>query len=234
MERDAVGVPGCLPIDLAERLISQARDVATIKVVLATARLATLHGSSAIPIAALLSDSALRRGIRPGGTDRSPEQEIQRAIEVAVARGFLVRLRSSAPSGGTSEWVALATLSTIATARRDPAALLPIRLDIQQRIDVERPNVFALYEQNIGPLTPLIAEQLAEAIERYPAAWVEAAIVEAVHYGRRNWRYVQRILERWATEGRDHETYPRDQRARQLDPDKYLRGKYAPLFSETD
>jgi DnaD/phage-associated family protein len=182
----------------------------------------------------LLTDQALREGLRPGGTDREPRSEIAQAIDIAVARGFLIRLRGARPGSPDLEWVALATPETIALARHQPQRLVPRDAESPSTIVLERPNVFTLYEQNIGPLTPLIAEQLAEALERYPPGWVEAAIVEAVHYGRRNWRYIQRILERWATEGRSDETHSRDQRARRLDPDKYLRGKYAPLFWNTE
>ncbi len=224
----------CLPSDLAEKLVSQAQDLPMVKVVLTVARLASRQGAPAVPVAALYADSALRHGLRPRGTDREPEQEITHAINVAVARGFLLRLRSSTPAGSMTEWLALATPDTLTLAQRDPGGLFPASQRQLQQVTVERPNIFALYEQNIGPLTPLITEQLAEAVERFPVGWVEAAIVEAVHYGRRNWRYIQRILERWATEGRDHEAHPRDQRARRLDPDKYLRGKYAPLFSNPE
>ncbi|MCX2726200.1 DnaD domain protein [Thermomicrobium sp. 4228-Ro] len=226
--------PYCLPLDLAERLVREAGDIATLKVVLAVARLAIRQGQPAVPIAAVYSDQALRQGLRPGGTDREPRNEIAHAIDIAVARGFLIRLRGTTLSGQDLEWVALANPETIALAHHQPHQLVPRGTEPPPSIVIERPNVFSLYEQNIGPLTPLIAEQLAEALERYPPAWVEAAIVEAVHYGRRNWRYIQRILERWATEGRSDETHSRDQRARRLDPDKYLRGKYAPLFWSTE
>lgn len=224
-----------LPSDLIKRLIAHEHDPSTIKVVLTVARLATEHAAPAIPVSILLSDPVLRKGLQPRGTDRDPEADIIRAIDVAVARGFLVRLRVTEPSiSAETSWVALATPEALATAHRDPARLLPKSQTIRYPVTLERPNAFALYEQNIGPLTPLIAEQIAEALERYPEEWVESAIVEAVHYGRRNWRYIQRILEIWATKGRGHETNSRDQRARQLDPEKYLRGKYAPLFSNPE
>ena len=42
-------------------------------------------------------------------------------------------------------------------------------------VEVDRPNIFALYEQNIGLLTPLIAEDLKDAINHYPEEWIEAA-----------------------------------------------------------
>ena len=71
------------------------------------------------------------------------------------------------------------------------------------RLQAQRPNIFVLYEQNIGPLTPLLAEELMEAEDTYPAAWIEDAFREAVELNKRSWRYIQRILERWAAEGKD-------------------------------
>ena len=66
----------------------------------------------------------------------------------------------------------------------------------------ERPNIFRLYEQNVGPLTPLIADHLVRALETWPADWIEDAVAEAVAYNKRSWRYIQRILEGWQSEGR--------------------------------
>ena len=66
----------------------------------------------------------------------------------------------------------------------------------------EHRNIYALYEENIGVLSPLIAEELKEAEERYPYPWIVEAFQEAVRLNRRRWRYIQRILENWTTEGR--------------------------------
>jgi DNA replication protein len=70
------------------------------------------------------------------------------------------------------------------------------------QVQVERPNIFVLYEQNIGLLSPLIADELKEAADQYPAEWIEAAFREAVQYNKRNWSYIRAILRRWETEGR--------------------------------
>ena len=67
---------------------------------------------------------------------------------------------------------------------------------------VERPNVFVLYEQNIGPLTPLIADELRDAEQTYPLGWIEEAVQKAVENNVRKWRYVLAILERWRQEGK--------------------------------
>jgi DnaD/phage-associated family protein len=84
-----------------------------------------------------------------------------------------------------------------------PRALWPDESPPQILID--RPNAFRLYEQNIGPLTPLIADQISRAIEDYPDDWIEDALTEAVSYNRRSWRYVSRILENWQASGRSED-----------------------------
>lgn len=67
----------------------------------------------------------------------------------------------------------------------------------------ERPNIFRLYEENIGLLTPLIADELKDAAATYPTAWIEEAVRLAVAHNARNWRYARAILERWRKEGKD-------------------------------
>jgi len=88
----------------------------------------------------------------------------------------------------------------------------------------EQPDIFTLYEQNIGMLTPMIAEELREAERAYPESWIKDAIKEAVALNKRNWRYIAAILERWATEGKSDGAYRRD--FKKTDPDKYIKGKY--------
>ena len=63
-------------------------------------------------------------------------------------------------------------------------------------------NIFSLYEDNIGMLSPMIGEELKEAERRYPSSWIEDAIREAVSNNKRNWRYIMAILNRWEQEGR--------------------------------
>ncbi len=86
------------------------------------------------------------------------------------------------------------------------------------------PNIFALYEENIGNITPLIAEDLKEAESRYPPEWVREAMREAVELNKRNWRYIERILRRWETEGPDYEKPERDTQIEWLER-RYRAGK---------
>lgn len=74
---------------------------------------------------------------------------------------------------------------------------------VQVRLTAQRPNIFTLYEQNIGPLTPLLSETLQEAEDTYPAEWIEDAIKIAVTRNARNWRFVDAILRSWKEKGRD-------------------------------
>jgi DnaD/phage-associated family protein len=72
----------------------------------------------------------------------------------------------------------------------------------QVQVQIERPNIFVLYEQNIGLLSPLIADELRDAADTYPAEWIETAFREAVLHNKRKWSYIRAILRRWETEGR--------------------------------
>lgn len=88
----------------------------------------------------------------------------------------------------------------------------------------ERPNIFRLYEENFGPLTPMIAEALGEAEDSYPAQWIEEAMRIAVEKNVRNWRYVAAILERWHSEGRDER---KDRQDSEKDRRRYVEGQYS-------
>ncbi|UCG54483.1 MAG: DnaD domain protein [Dehalococcoidia bacterium] len=88
----------------------------------------------------------------------------------------------------------------------------------------EVPDIFTLYEENIGILTPIIAEELKEAEKIFPYEWITDAITKAVTRNKRKWNYISAILERWSAEGRSSGTYRRD--AQEEDPDRYIKGKY--------
>jgi len=66
-----------------------------------------------------------------------------------------------------------------------------------------RPNIFGLYEANIGPLTPLIAEKLLDAEKEYPEPWIRETFQIAVDYNKRSWAYCESILKRWQSQGKD-------------------------------
>jgi DNA replication protein len=208
-----------LPAALLERLLRDVWDPLEVKVVLTVA----LLGGATLPVQELdvLAHEALQHGSRGDGSDRA--ERLPEAVEIAAARGVLLKLASE--HGG--RWLLLGTDENRVRARGGvqfdgPTGATPI-------LRPERPNIFGLYEQNIGLVTPIIADRLVDALEHFPEAWIAEAIGEAVSYNRRNWRYIQRILENWATEGRHDETN-RGTATRTLDREKHLRGKYASVF----
>jgi DNA replication protein len=75
---------------------------------------------------------------------------------------------------------------------------------------MERQNVFKLYEENIGPLTPLIADALKDAEIIYSEEWIADAIELTVKNNKRNWKYCEAILKRWKEEGRAEKQNRRD------------------------
>jgi DnaD/phage-associated family protein len=89
---------------------------------------------------------------------------------------------------------------------------------------MERTNIFRLYEENIGPLTPLIADALKDAEETYSKEWIADTIDLAVRNNKRSWRYCEAILKRWKEEGRAEK---QDRRDAEADRDKYTKGEYA-------
>jgi DnaD/phage-associated family protein len=66
-------------------------------------------------------------------------------------------------------------------------------------------DVFTIYEQNIGTINPLIAEEIESTYNDIPIkdkySWMERAIKEAARSNARNWRYVKAILTRWIEAG---------------------------------
>jgi len=97
----------------------------------------------------------------------------------------------------------------------------------QQPASPPRSNIFTLYESLVGTPSPLIADELSEAERLYPPEWLEAAFREAASQNARSWRYVSRILERWAIEGPDHATTERS-----AAEDRYFRGKYGKILKQ--
>ncbi len=65
-----------------------------------------------------------------------------------------------------------------------------------------RPNLFKLYEENIGVITPMAAERLKDMETEYPPEWLAEAFAEAVVSNARSLRYVEAVLRRWRDDGR--------------------------------
>jgi DnaD/phage-associated family protein len=149
----------------------------------------------------LASEGPLRRSLLTLG--EQPRNALADALSQACERGVLL----AAESGPGERIFAL-------NAPGYAAVLSRVGLTLKAEEPDELPpaqaaNIFLLYEQNVGTLSPLLAEQLREAQEEFPWPWIVAAFREAVSRNRRNWRYIERILARWRAEGPDLEAIGR-------------------------
>jgi len=209
-----------LPNVFFSRIAPETDDIAELKAVLHIFYL--LYQKRGYPRyvseAELLADKALVSGA--GGA-----AALVRGLRQAAEHGVL--LRCELERGGKPVMLYLLNsdegreaCSGIQSGEIDVAAV-PVREALDH---VEgTPNIFELYESNIGMLTPMIGDELKEAERIYPASWIEDAFREAVSRNKRSWRYIETILKRWASEGRGDGETGRDSKE---DPDRYVKGRY--------
>lgn len=152
-------------------------------------------------LADFLNDREFMKGMWP--TPTLGAEALMDGLERAVARGTFLHVNVESADGKMELYFlnsekGRAAVDGITRGEWRPGAAG----DESVSLLVERPNVFVLYEQNIGPLTPLIADELRDAEQTYPLRWIEEAIEIAVQSNVRKWRYVMAILERWRQEGK--------------------------------
>ena len=208
-----------LPEAVFTDLIPRIDDLEELKVTLLVLRRLSQMRSDAAP---WVTTSELR--IDPSvsaalGDD--PAEALDRALACAVTRGALLVVAWERADGTVEQ-------RYLANSPRGRAAAAAMRRGVSptRAVHAERPNIFALYEQNIGSLTALLSEELMEAENTYPSAWIEEAFREAVRLNKRNWKYILAILERWRTEGKDEI----DRRDRETDTRRYIEGEYGDLI----
>ena len=133
-----------------------------------------------------------------GKTPESAEAGLTKAIERAIARGTLLHVIVE----GEDIYFMNTARGRGAIEALEHGDWTPGKNGQIIGLIVERPNIFTLYEQNIGALTPILGDTLRDAEATYPAEWIVEAMTIAVENNKRNWRYVEAIMKRWATEGK--------------------------------
>lgn len=157
--------------------------------------------------------------------DHKPETILNRALEGAVNHEILLKGTISLENRDE-------TLFFLNTPKNKAAVLSIQKGEWQFSGDVEKPivwlgeipNIYRLYEEHIGPLAPMIVEALKDAEDNFPVTWIEDAIRIAVENNKRNWRYIEAILDRWQREGRDDRE---DKKDSEKNGRRYIEGKYA-------
>ena len=209
------------------RLLPQISDIAELKTTLCIFWL--LYHKRGYPrfisYQELLGDTSLMSSLV--GAVKAPDEVLRNALEMATKRGTILHVIVNR-DGTLADIYLLNTESAsrmVAKIRNGEFNLSGLKTGGQAYIETEeQPDIFILYEQNIGMLTPMIADNLRDALKVYPESWIRDAIKEAVNQSKHKWSYISAILERWSSEGRSHGAHRRD--LKKTDPDKYIRGKY--------
>lgn len=165
-----------------------------------------------------LNDERLGEGL--GRTKEERQAAIKDGIERACQRGSLICVEAEAKrvyflNSPRGKAAAEGLMRGAWTLQGQPQQEISLSL--------ERPNIYNLFEKNIGPLTPILAQTLQVAEETYPAEWIEDAIKAAALKNARSWRYIEAILRSWKEKGRDETDRRNDQENRR----KYIEGEYA-------
>ena len=173
----------------------------------------------------LLANDSLLSSLK--SEDESPEIVLQNALEKAVGRGTLlpIAVEKDGTSGDVYFLNTAANRQVVEKIHNGELELTGLKTTGKKYAPSEElPDIFTLYEENIGILTPMVADELREAEKLYPKDWISDSIKEAVLYNKRNIKYILKILENWAAEGKSDGTYRRH--PEKTDPDKYIKGKY--------
>jgi DNA replication protein len=204
-------------------LLADITDIAELKTTLHV--MAALYRKKGYPryvsFGELLENASLMQGLQ------GSKESLRDSLKKAVATGTLLSL--AVEKDGASEDIFFLNdgAGRQAVAKIDtgelklPGAKAAARVTVQAE---ELPDIFTLYEQNIGMLTPMIADELRDAEKLYPPDWIRDAVKEAVLHNKRNIKYINKILENWSVEGRRDGTYQRD--SQKTDPDRFIKGKY--------
>ena len=176
-----------IPDTFFHQLLKQVEDIAELKVTLYLIwRVEHMEG----PFRAL---SRMDFNVKDLGL---PAEEITHGLKKAVQRGTLLEVQREAavyfllnsPRGR-------ATVQAMESGKWNP------KMGISAP-PIEHPNIFKLYEENIGPLTPFVADALKDAEQTYSEELVAEAIEKAALNNVRKLPYIQKILKNWKEEGR--------------------------------
>ena len=164
-------------------LLPQISDMAELKTTLHV--LAVLYRKRGYPrfvtYRELLANASLMNSLK--GAAETPDEVLRNALKMATERGTMLHIVLDRDGASEDVYLLNDESSRQAVVKIQNGELKIGGLKIKDRAYVEAeepPDIFTLYEQNIGVLTPMIADELREAEKLYPADWIRDAIKEAV------------------------------------------------------
>jgi len=216
-----------VPNPFFSRLLPCIDDIAELKTVLFI--FMSIYGRKGYPRfisrSQLLANASLIQSL--GQNDKKAPKALDKALQASVKRGVILHL--AVDKDGKTEDIyflnAPSDRQAVEKIKSGELKLPEMEVKAMSTAGIEEtPNIFALYEENIGMLTPIIADELKAAEKLYPAGWISEAFRIAVSRNVRKWDYISAILERWSREGKDDGTHKRD--AEKEGPEKYAKQRY--------
>lgn len=214
-----------VPSAYVTSLLPQITDLAELKVTLHIMYMAAQKKAwpRGVTLAELKQDRTLLKSL--GATGREPQIELQQGLAMAQKRGIILK-STVRKDGGEQELYlinnqsgrqAAAKISSNSQAPLEGKTLAgPAKSPARQDEDI-----FSIYENNFGLLTPIIVEQLKDMENTYPNSWIAEAFTLASNLNKRRLSTVANILKRWEREGKtDGESTGHS--AAETDWDKYV------------
>lgn len=148
----------------------------------------------------MAEDEIFLRGLADNPADGV--RELDKALERATRRGTLLRVIVPFQKGAEYFYFLNTEKGRIAVDALQRGDWRPEADDLPVMLAPPRPNLFEVYEQNIGPITPMLADKLRDIEQTYPSSWFVEAIRIAVERNKRSLVYVESIIKRWSIEGK--------------------------------
>lgn len=191
------------------RLLPQIDNLVELKVTLHFFWVHYRQARHVISKAELLADETLVHSLAL--VDSEVERAIAAGLDRAVLRGTLLHIQLEDEHGRHDLYFLNSERGRQAYAKIQEGELGVVAASgLEVAPPQKRPNIFELYEDNIGLISPILADELKDAEATYPPEWIEDAFKIAVENNVRKWSYIRAVLERMATSGRDDKAEKQD------------------------
>ncbi len=183
------------------RLLPQIDSLVELKVALHFLWVHYRHVRQVISFSELLADETLVQSLAL--IDEDVERALTQGLNRAVGRGMLLYARVEDEAGSHDLYCLNSERGRQAQIKIEAGEMGVVAVSgAEIAAPTQRPNIFELYENNIGLISPILADELKDAEVNYPPDWIEEAIKIAVVNNVRKWSYIRAILEGMDSAGR--------------------------------
>ncbi|GAB4519475.1 MAG: hypothetical protein OHK0046_28370 [Anaerolineae bacterium] len=174
-----------------------------------------------------LHHAPLMNGLAGEGDDA--EAVLDAALESALAREALLSAEITYEGQPFTLYFVNTAKGRTAIQQIAAGEWVPVDMTYPAEVLPERPNIYRVYEENFGVLTPMLADELKDMAATFDERWILEAFKEAMTNNKRSLRYVRAILENWRKEGRQQTS--KDRTNRDDDGQRYVSGRFADFIN---